>query len=1243
VIINRAAASETAGRQKKTRIGFAWLLLAAMCLSLLSAACESSGGEESYDILHFSSYKDIPGVTDDDIRAIEALQEKHSSFVYGVLPSTVSFLDRSNEIRGFSALFCEWMTELFGIRFEPEYVAWDEFLASLASFDVDFTGAMTATEERLKTYYMTTAIATQILTSYRLEDSEPLETISQRRLPRYAFIAGTTTINDVAGALDEGSYETIIVGSTDEVYELLKSGEADAFFNTDTVELAFDQYEDVVSREFFPLIFSPVSLATQNPELQPIINILQKALDNGALSYLTTLYNQGHREYLKNRLYNQLSAEEHEYMQNNPVIPIGAIYSNYPISFYNNREQEWQGIFFDLIEEIEDMTGLTFKLINNQHTEWSQIQDMLRNDEVSFVSELIWTKAREEFFIWADTSIQDDYYALISRSDYRNVTTNEILHTKVGLTRDTAYTAMFKQWFPEHENTIEYDGIEETFIALLNGEVDMVMTTERRLMFLTHYQEQTGYKLNYVFDQIIHTRFGFNKEKTVLVGIIDKALHSIDTKGISNQWMRNTFDYRAKVLEAQRPLFIGISALLVCLLALVAVFFIRSRRVGKRLEVLVGERTRELEHASNAKSDFLAKMSHEIRTPMNSVIGYSELALGESISKKVKDYLTYILQNSEWLLQIINDILDISKIESGKLELEKVPFDLQEVFEDCRAIVAPKADAKELLLHFYAEPSVGKVLLGDPTRLLQVIVNFLSNSIKFTEKGIIKVQTAVKDSSDNTITMLFEVKDTGIGMTDEEIQRIFDPFMQAESGTTRKYGGTGLGLAITKNLIEMMGGTLSVTSEPGIGSKFSFELVFETVEADDDLVLEHSKVTLSTERPIFDGEILLCEDNTMNQQVITEHLLRVGIKTVIAENGQIGVDLVQERVRNNEKLFDLIFMDIHMPVMDGLEAASIILAMDTGVPVVAMTANIMSNEKEVYRMSGMTDHLGKPFTSQELWRCLLRYFEPVEWQEVDTNRSKQVDDELRKKLIKSFKKNNSDKFNELTEAVDAGDITLAHRLVHTLASNAGQLGKSRLQQVAQTIEDRLKDGENLVTPEQLETFETELNEVLKEFSSAGEEAAEASAAAEIVAAEATEQTDSTEEASGMDNDKSYSVLIVDDDSSNLLELNHILKSDYKVRTSKDGVSAIANAIKHTPNIILLDVIMPNMSGFEVIKELKSNDITKDIPVIFITGMKGDVNESEGISLGAVDYIRKPFDSDIVKQSVRMQLEKAEEG
>jgi len=506
----------------------------------------------------------------------------------------------------------------------------------------------------------------------------------------------------------------------------------------------------------------------------------------------------------------------------------------------------------------------------------------------------------------------------------------------------------------------------------------------------------------------------------------------------------------------------------------------------KNYEEQLHEAANKAEAASVAKSAFLANMSHEIRTPMNSIMGFSELALDGEASAKTRDYLAKILANAEWLLQIVNDILDISKIESGKMELEKIPFDMRELFAECRTLIMPKAVEKGINLHFYAEPSMGKTPLGDSTRLRQALVNLLSNAVKFTNTGTVKLYADVKEETEKTIMVLFEIKDSGIGMTDEQIEKIFDPFTQAETGTTRKYGGTGLGLTITKNIVELMGGKLSVESAAGIGSKFSFTLTFDAVDKAEYETPDQKNAFKEIEKPEFEGEILLCEDNDMNQQVICEHLARVGLKTVIADNGKIGVEMIKNRMEKGEKQFDLVFMDIHMPVMDGLEASSKIIELGAVLPIIAMTANIMSGDIDIYEQSGMNDYIGKPFTSQELWRCLLKYLKPVNKQDTaQKDRQAEVpvdyDLEFRKTLIEAFLKSGHDRFREIKSALESGDIKLAHRLVHSLKGNAAQIEKPALQKAAAAVELALKDEKNLVTDEQLALLEKELNAALSQL------------------------------------------------------------------------------------------------------------------------------------------------------------------
>ena len=1216
-------------------------------------------------------------MTEDEIKAVEALQKQYDSFVYGMTSSIETFSE-SGSVGGFSALFCEWLAGLFQIPFKPVIYEWGDLIAGLETGEIDFSGDLTPSEERRKTYFMTSAIAQRTIKYIRIKDNPPLAKIAEERPLRLAFLDGSVTYTSILSLSAYPEFEILFTRDFESAYETLKSGKADAFLAESVVEAAFDIYDDVIAEDFFPIIYSPVSLTAQNPKFQPIISIVQKALLNDGSRYLSELYNQGQMEYLKHKLLMHLSEEEKAYIQTNPVVSYVAENDNYPVSFYDTREKEWRGIAFEVLDEIQALTGLTFEIANDQNMNWSSIIEMLEDGRASMITELILSEERKDRFLWpASVIMANDYSALLSKADFRNINISEILYVKVGLHRGTAHTELFNNLFPDHENTVVYDNLNAAFDALERGEIDMVMTSQHQFLILSNFRELTGYKINFAFDRMFDSTFGFNKNDEVLCSIIDKALAMVNTKRISGNWMHKTFDYTAKMIQDQRRWLISVSALVFVLLLVLVLFFIKFND-SKRLENLVQKRTVELENqrmllhtintsattmlstvddekfedsllsgmellcqctnvdrvqiwqnemiedelyfvlkyerlsdtgrqktpiplgmkfpykdkpewkekflrgeyingalntlppadqeflrqyevksiaitplllqdhfwgffsvvdciverafseeelkifhsaslmmanavnrhaqaakireardaaeaASLAKSTFLANMSHEIRTPMNSIMGFSELALDGDIPPKTKDYLKKIHTNAEWLLQIINDILDLSKIESGKMELEKIPFDIHELFTSCRTLILPKAVEKGLVLHFYAEPSIGKRPLGDPTRLRHVFVNLLSNAVKFTNTGMVKLHMAIMQKSENFITMHFEVKDSGIGMTREQIGKIFEPFVQAETGTTRQYGGTGLGLPIAKNIIELMGGKFLVESTPGVGSKFSFDLKFEMIDVPEDEKLDKKIIFNDLEKPLFEGEILLCEDNEMNQQVICEHLARVGFKTVIAENGKIGVEMVQNRIERGERQFDLIFMDMHMPVMDGLEASEKIKGLNPGIPIVALTANVMSNDRELYKTYGMSYCLGKPFSSQQLWRCLMKYFVPISMGNTDTDAQEtkdiEVDEDFQKNLKLLFVKGNQNKYEEIIRALKENNIKLANRLAHTLKSNAGQIGKTSLQQAAADVEQQLKDGKNLATEEQLKILETELSKVLDELSSVHKESA----------------------------------------------------------------------------------------------------------------------------------------------------------
>jgi len=619
---------------------FLYTAIAIIVSFAVFSSCGKNAEEQCSEVLRYKSYLDIPGVTDDEINAIEALRKQRNLFVYAMTPSGEAFLDKNGEIRGYAAMLCEWLTELFGITFKAEYFAWGELIAGLETGKVDFTGEMTATNERRKTYFMTDAIARREIKYFRLTDSEPLSAITEYRPLRYLFLKDTTTFNSVSALADE-KFDPVFIDDGALAYAMLKSGEVDVYFNEGPEEYAFDGHSDVVTKTFFPLIYSPVSLSTQNPELAPIISIVQKALENGVLCYLTELYNIGHQEYLRHKLYMQLTEKELAYLNKYPVVHLAAEYDNYPISFYDTHTHQWQGIAFDVLNRVEKLTGLSFEIINDQNTEWHTLFKLLENGKAAIVTELIRSEEREGHFLWPNAVIFTDYYALISKSDFRDININEIMYLKIGLEKDTAYAESFHSWFPNHTNTVEYENIYIAFSALERGEVDLVMASQNHLLILTNYRELAGYKANVIFDHSFKSTFGFNKDYAVLCSIIDKTLNLIDTKRIVGQWTRKTYDYTARLAQAQRPWLIGVSVLALCLLCLLIYIFLLKQYEKIRLKDLVRKRTAELEGANREtirNKEMLALLNEVSTLLLTTESDRFEAALTKSM-KKIAEHL----------------------------------------------------------------------------------------------------------------------------------------------------------------------------------------------------------------------------------------------------------------------------------------------------------------------------------------------------------------------------------------------------------------------------------------------------------------------------------------------------------------------------------------------------------------------------------------------------------------------------
>ena len=1202
----------------------------------------------------YHSYRDIPGVTDEEIEAIEALKKQRDSFILAMRPSTEAFHGEDGEIRGFAVLGCEWLTGLFGIPFVPSIREWSDLIAGLESQEIDFTGDLGATEDRRRTYFMTSAVAERTLKTFRIEGSRPLSEIAELRPLRYVFLRGATAIESV-GRMSQDEYEIILVDDDDSAYEALKNGKADVYFTVDISEAAFDDYGDVVVSDFFPLIFNHVYLMTPNPAFEPIISVVQKALDDGSIRHLNELHVRGYKEYERYKLFRQFTEEEKKYIQTRSVVPFAAANTNYPVSFYNTHEKEWQGISFDMLKEVEDLTGLRFELVHDENAPWQTTLSMLENGDAAMLSGIVRSNARRNIFLWADTPIMTDFYALISKSDYRNISLDEIWYEKIGIINDTSYAEVFNRWFPGHKHTKEYKDANAAMDALERGEVDMIMANEGQLLMITHYRENTGYKANVTFNYTFESAFGFNRNDPVLCSIFNKALGMINTKIITERWMRKTYDYRTKLAKAQLPWIVGAISLLLTVL-FVVILLLRKHGEGKRLESLVKTRTAELNRqhnltseinnaavillesglddnsdsmtrgmqmiarcievdrisvwqnlrkdddkrlsyslmgqwaseefpkldgdtdftyqeilpnwekrfrqklcvngpidnfgvpkyaqigefsiksllampifvkdefwgfisfddynrkrvfsevdvsilrswgllvvgavqrneimhglrrtlnkleaiiknykgiiwgvdtngivttfngqfvtkmgmkpayfegkkleivqqrnkyldivvqveetfrngpqewasdindrifhsatmpiydpdgnitgvvgstdevteffklqreletaldaakaANRAKSAFLANMSHEMRTPMNAIIGMGTIGKSSPDIEKKNHCFSKIENASKHLLGVINDILDISKIEANKFELSPVDFKFEKMLQRVVDVVTFRIEEKHQKFSVNIDKNIPRILIGDDQRLGQVITNLLGNAIKFTpEYGSINLDTQFLGEENNICTIKVIVKDTGIGISPEQREHLFLSFQQVDTTTVRKFGGTGLGLAISKNIVEIMGGKIDLESEVGKGSTFSF--TFPAKRG-----MEKVQGLLASYINVSNVRVMVVDDDPTALESVKQILQGLGISCDTATNGEEALELVRQNGS-----YDIYFIDWQMPDIDGVSLTAMLKGepFNTGNNVAIMISSAeWSSIREDAKKAGVDKFLPKP-------------------------------------------------------------------------------------------------------------------------------------------------------------------------------------------------------------------------------------------------------------------------------------------
>jgi signal transduction histidine kinase/CheY-like chemotaxis protein len=469
-------------------------------------------------------------------------------------------------------------------------------------------------------------------------------------------------------------------------------------------------------------------------------------------------------------------------------------------------------------------------------------------------------------------------------------------------------------------------------------------------------------------------------------------------------------------------------------------------QTNQQLEIAI----KEAEQASDLKSRFLANMSHEIRTPLTAIMGFTEQLIINPQATANRNHLSTVLRNSKHLLELINNILDLSKIEAEKLDVENRPFKLQPLLEDVESIIAPLAQEKQLSFSMDYQFPLPRSIYSDITRLKQILLNITSNAVKFTEYGGIRLSVRFIHQSQS---VEFIVEDTGIGMSSGEIKRVFKPFEQADSTTTRRFGGTGLGLCISKNLAQLLGGDVEVLSEQGVGSKFTIRVKANFPNGDYQLInkLEESVQLPDASQELaatqFDANILLAEDNPDNQELICLLLDAWGIKPDIANN---GAEAVEKALVND---YQLILMDMQMPVMGGLEATEMLRHAAYDGPIIALTANVMKHDVESYLAAGCDATLAKPIDKKQLGQVLLEHLQ------IQAASQSKWDSLLASEKFVQINKNYMEKLPDYLKQVqtyyDNQEWESLRALAHSLKGSAGCFGFMNIHSAAEELENSL--------------------------------------------------------------------------------------------------------------------------------------------------------------------------------------------
>ena len=768
-----------------------------------------------------------------------------------------------------------------------------------------------------------------------------------------------------------------------------------------------------------------------------------------------------------------LTSEEEEWLKSHPVITLAPDPKWAPVEYFDDNGK-YTGITSEYIVLLEKRLGIKFHVVRFEN--WSEVLEGVTDGTIDMITAAR-TPQREKSLLFTEPYLTLPSVIIANNKIQEQITMSDLNGKTIAIVEGYAIIDYIEKSYPDINIRLVKsikEGLQLVSYGNITAYIGGIATTsyviEQEIFLNLHVAGDADYVWN--------VGFASNKSQPLLNRILSKGLATItkeDKQKIVSKWL-----IKEKSWQPSKELIIALSiafglifiaAIIIWNRLLAKKVVNRTEELNKTLEIseVLREKAdhaqQEAERANRAKSEFLASMSHEIRTPMNAIIGMADLISMTTLTKEQKEYVNIFQNAGENLLHIINDILDISKIESGQLILENVPFNLLELIEHVSELMAVRAHKSGLELIKQIGDEVTTQFLGDSIRLQQILINLLGNAIKFTSSGEVILKVEQEQSENDTVTLHFSVLDTGIGVAHEKMELIFDSFSQADSSTTRKFGGTGLGLAISKQLVTKMGGKIWVEANPIGGSIFNFTIKIKKSSLNP---IEVKEKSVSLEVPSL--KILLVDDDPVNLKVAKLMLMRQNHKVTTAIDGDKAL-----KTYELDK-FDLIFMDVNMNVMDGYEATQIIRQrekeIEEHIPIIALTALVFTEDKQKCLDSGMDAYVSKPFRSENLAEVIESFFgnkggnntlipKEIESTILDKEAvfSRAGNDwEILELIVETYYEHSQILISKLENATKERDLEEIGSVAHTLKGTLGTLGSIDAYNNALTLEKVAKLG-----------------------------------------------------------------------------------------------------------------------------------------------------------------------------------------